>query len=146
MVSVLKVQISLVARVESSVSRGSEVLSWCNSLDLSQTDAHKFRLWIDLYILLLRFPLFSLLLQPEDSHTLATLDTTIDGVAPSVAITSKRLPVSSLCKLWRGQVTLIVNQSITLGDDNWLHLCDVMPKPVRTPNKASRKMSRRHPR
>ena len=71
------------------------------------TVAHKFRLvlWIDLYILLARFPLFSVLLQPEDSHPLATLDTTTDGVAPAVAISSKRLPVACVnaCKL---QITL----------------------------------------
>ena len=63
--------------------------------------AHKFRLWIDLYILLPRFPLFSRLLQPEDSHPLATLDTTIDYVAPAVVISSKGLSVAraNACKL-----------------------------------------------
>ena len=56
MVSGLKVQFSLVASVESSVSSGSEVLSWRDS-PLPQRFAHTLRLWIDLYILLPRFPL-----------------------------------------------------------------------------------------
>ena len=75
------------------------------------TVVDKFQWWIDLYILLLRFPLFSFLLQPEDSHPLATLNTTIDSVAPAVAISSKRLPFVCFdaCKI---QIALTGRRSV----------------------------------
>ena len=99
MVSALKVKSVLLLMLRAAFYVAEE--SYPGVAVSSTTVAHKFRLWIELYILLPRFPLFSLLLQPEGSHPLATLDTTIDGVAPAVAISSKRFPIAHVnaCKL-----------------------------------------------